>query len=685
MHTVLKPFCGHPDHCLQAVKKVVKLTLKSVAGLLAVLFIALLLLLWRLSSSPIQLNQFVPRIEQVASDLPGGLSVRLKGLGLFWNRPERQIDLRALSIDLVESSGASLASVPEVNVSISVFALMRGVFALSSIELKGVDVQLVRREDGSFQIFKKTDSGPVPGSNDKPRDFTDTVQNLFKVLATDEDTNHPITFLKRLKVQGSMEIEDRKNNLRWAADAVESLFIGHRGEVDGNLGVNFSSPQAVKGIHTDIAINLKDNVVTAKLGFAGVRPAGLAPLDPRLAALADLDTSLRGTIDTTITLPDKIHSLTADIKGDPGQFLYHEFYPKPLKFNSLGLQLSADLPGKSLQVSSLDVSLGDMTSPLQLHLQGSVHKPENDVGFNLEAGVQQLKVNDFDLYWPKGVAPGARAWLVNNLKDGSVTGAKLDLAMHIPSGPEAGFELKELKGSVNYSDLTVAYFGSLPPATGVTGAGTFDRHGFNLDISKGLVNGVSIDSGKVIISGMDNKQAAISVKTHLNGQLASAFAVLEAPPLRLASDAIVGAISEKLGGQIDADFSIALPLKSGLANGDIQYQASGRISDGAFRGIYRNYDLQDANIDLALDQSKVNLSGPLYFSGIPLTIDWTTILDGTDKGRAAFTIVSPNITGSQISALGYDVYEYMQGSITLKVTAKLAPGGPVTASVESDP
>ncbi len=137
-------------------KKALKLTLKTVAALLIVLTVSLLLLLWRLSSSPIQLNQFVPRIEQAAADLPGGLSVRLKGIGLFWNRTEREIDLRALDVELVESTGSSLVSAPEVNISLSVFALLHGVVALSSIELNDIDVQLVRREDGTFQIFKKS-------------------------------------------------------------------------------------------------------------------------------------------------------------------------------------------------------------------------------------------------------------------------------------------------------------------------------------------------------------------------------------------------------------------------------------------------------------------------------------------------------------------------------------------------
>ncbi|MDH3903005.1 MAG: hypothetical protein OES90_07270, partial [Xanthomonadales bacterium] len=161
-----------------------KLTFWSVTGLLVVLLISFSLLFWRLSSGPIQLNQFVPGIEQAASDLPGGFSIRLEGLGLFWDRNEKQIDLKALNVELVESSGSTLLNTPEVNVSLSVFALVRGVVALSSVELQDVDVKIVRREDGSFQVFKKTESWPGEDSDDKPTDFTETALHIFKVLAS---------------------------------------------------------------------------------------------------------------------------------------------------------------------------------------------------------------------------------------------------------------------------------------------------------------------------------------------------------------------------------------------------------------------------------------------------------------------------------------------------------------------
>ena len=666
------------------VKKLWKLTFKSLIGLVVILVISLLLLLWRLSSGPIQLNQFVPHIEQAASDLPGGFSIKLESLGLFWDRNEKQIDLRALNVDLVESSGTTLVNTPEVNVSLSVFALMRGVVALSSVELQDVDIKIVRREDGTFQIFKKADPGPVDDSDDKPTEFTETALHVFKVLASEPDHQAPLSYLKRFYVKGSLELDDQKTGVNWDAHAVESLLVGHDGVIKGDLGVSFSSPRVLEDVHTDIALTVKGDDVSVRLEFSGIDPAKLARADSRLEALGDLEMVLGGSVETELTIPDRVHSLTAHITGGAGQVSYQDYYPQPLKINSLDLQLSTDLHAKSLQVSSLDVSLGEGTSPLKLHLNGSGQMLENTVALKLKTDLQQLKVNEFDLYWPKGVAKGARKWLVGNMKAGAVDNAKLDLAMHVPTGPETKFQLDELKGTVAYSDLTVEYFGALPPATGVTGSGTFDQRGFDLDVTRGMVNGVSIQPGKVVISGLNNKKAAISINTQLNGQLDDLFAVLESPPLEFNFSTYTGVVSDHLAGQVVSDFSIALPLKSGLTGGEIQYRASGKITNGQLGKVVLDYELQEANLDFTLDRAKLNFRGPLELSGIPVTLDWTSFLAGSDKGYADFTIDAPNVSGTQISALGYDVSEYLQGSIALKSESKLSPGGRITTTVESD-
>ena len=218
----------------------------------------------------------------------------------------------------------------------------------------------------------------------------------------------------------------------------------------------------------------------------------------------------------------------------------------------------------------------------------------------------------------------------------------------------------------------------------MTGNGTFDRHGFDLEIGKGQVNGVNIESGKVIISGLDDNKAVLSVDTHLDGPLAATFAVLEAPPIELGKGTNGGPVSKRLGGQVEADFTIALPLKSSLEAGDVKYRANGNIRDGRLGKAYRDYDLQAASLDFELDQSSLKISGPMALSGVPFTLVWTSSLDGTDKGHADFSIDAPAITAVQIGGLGFDISGFMQGSVALKSNAVMEPGGAITTAVAID-
>ena len=67
-----------------------------------------------------------------------------------------------------------------------------------------------------------------------------------------------------------------------------------------------------------------------------------------------------------------------------------------------------------------------------------------------------------------------------------------------------------------------------------------------------------------------------------------------------------------------------------------------------------------------------------------MTVDWTTHLSGPEKGYADFTVDAPKVSSAEISALGFAVNEYLEGSVALKSKAKLSPGGLITMTVESD-
>ena len=114
-------------------QKILKYIFRAVLGLLSLLLIISALLLWRLSSGPIQLNKLTPTIQRVVSNLPGNFAVRIKGIELVWDRQADTLQMRATQVDLLTNKNVNIVTAPVVNISLSVAALIKRIIALSAI------------------------------------------------------------------------------------------------------------------------------------------------------------------------------------------------------------------------------------------------------------------------------------------------------------------------------------------------------------------------------------------------------------------------------------------------------------------------------------------------------------------------------------------------------------------------
>jgi len=177
-----------------------------VLGLLGLLVITSVLLLWRLSVSPIQLNKLTPSIQRVVSGLPGNFAIRIEGIELIWDKQENALQLRATQVALTANSGVRIVEAPAVNISISISALMNRVIALSGIKSEGVSSHPVRNEDGSLQMGKKVSDNTTetskPGKTRGFHDLTEVLANTIAVLESPPDPQHPLSYLKTIAPTG---------------------------------------------------------------------------------------------------------------------------------------------------------------------------------------------------------------------------------------------------------------------------------------------------------------------------------------------------------------------------------------------------------------------------------------------------------------------------------------------------
>jgi len=664
---------------------ILKYIFRAVLGLLSLFLILSALLLWRLSSGPIQLNKLTPTIQRVVSNLPGKLAVRINGIELVWDRQLDALQLQATQVSLLTSNNVTIVTAPVIDISLSVSALTKRIIALSAIEIDGVEIHLVRNQDGSMRLGRKASTSSSDQA-DKPRGFQDLTQlltHIVTVLESPADPQFPLSYLKTVKLQGSLTAEDRKLNMEFGFKEVAFEFEGQDQGIMGDLSLSIDGPEALAGIDIDISLLAKGKDITTDVGVSGVRLSNLSGLDARLGRLKDIDLTLAGTVSGKMTLPETIHSLKLDLSSGPGKIAYADLIPDPINIRAFNLKANADPANSSLKLTQLDLLLGDKNaSGPDLQVTGTVSKHNDLVSVAAKTSLKKLRIDDLALYWPAELVRGTRNWLTENLEAGSVDQVDLSINMDIPTVNGGAMVLNTFEGAINYSDLSVYYFRPMPPATGVTGSGSFNQHGFDLSIDSGMVEGVNIGPGRVKITGLDVKKVALDVETSLEGSVADALAILESPPFHL--DKTMGFSSTDTGGQLTAEFKIALPLKSGLQPKEIKYVVDANLKQASVQNIYKNYSLERGELDIHNDSERMGIKGTLDFAGIPITLDWDMTQSDDGQTNTSINAIADEIKASDISRLGYPADQYFSGSLSAEVDVNAGPTGDIELKVSSD-
>ena len=240
-------------------------------GLAAGFAIIVLVAAWRLSSGPVSLAFLSPYIEDALNADRQAFRIRLDDTILTWAGWERTLDIRALNVRAIGPDGRLIASAPELSLSLSTRALMRGMLAPASIDVFRPKLRLLRHRDGRFQIGFDIDQSA-----------SDAVFNRVLLgLLSPPDPDHTVGYLSRFTiVDADLTIEDRRLDTSWKAPATGVTLrrdaAGIRGEAALALDVDGQKAQVAA---SDIRVTL-----------AGVdaTPEMLEVANSRIGSLADL-------------------------------------------------------------------------------------------------------------------------------------------------------------------------------------------------------------------------------------------------------------------------------------------------------------------------------------------------------------------------------------------------------------
>ena len=307
---------------------------------------------WKLSQGPLVLNFLTPYIEQALSAKDGGYRIKVSGTELSWAGWRRTLDLKAMGLTALDGQGNVLAAVPELYLRLSGKALVQGMIAPKTVELRETRVRVNRTASGAFEFgLGETQAEDAGGGN--------FVASLVSELLAEPDLSRPTGHLSRVLITDArLLVTDAVTNHQWEASRVDLDLqrdeLGIAGE--GSISVNL--PGEAARIELVAAYNSKSESLDLGISFDKIQPAGLSQLVPVFEPAKALDLPLSGTVALTVRKDGSVDSIGFDILGDQGTLTL----PAPLAVTypiakiALTGQIGKGLT--SIDLSSLFIDLG---------------------------------------------------------------------------------------------------------------------------------------------------------------------------------------------------------------------------------------------------------------------------------------------------------------------------------------
>ena len=617
-------------------------------GLGAGLAIMLILLAWRLSSGPISLAFLSPYIESVLGASNRTFRIGLDDTILTWAGWERTLDIRVLNVRAIGGNGAVIARVPELSLSLSAAALVRGTVAPKSIELFGPSLRLVRHPDGHLEIgFDQSGGGAV-------RLF----ESVLAALEEDSDPDNAMSYLSRVTiVDADLTIEDRRLGTSWRAPSSQVNLERTVTGVSGDVSVDLEMGEQETHLAIRADYRAADRRLDLGMTFGAVNPRAFSGVSPGLVDLGVLDLPVRGTVTATVAADGGVEQVAFALTGGPG----HLVLPHPMaqRLPVEGLALSGGYEGGAdrLRIDEFIAELGTKgrlrlpasaghkvplrtvrarghflggekrleLAAVELDLQGpkasfsaTVEGLGGAVSGSAKGVLHNLTAEDLARYWPRAWEPDAHDWCVSRLSDGRISEARAEFSFR--STAEGDFDVTSLNGELDIEGVTVDYLPPMPKAAGVHATARFDTKRFEIEIKGGTVEGLAVGEGRVVFTGLDEADQYAEIDLAIEGMLRNTVNLIDHEPLGFAT--AIGLEAEKTGGFARTRLKLNFIVEKDLEVDQIEVSGDSEMEEVSVPHIIGGLDLSRGRLKLDVSNQGMTVAGKANLGSIPVDMTW---------------------------------------------------------------
>ncbi len=692
-------------------------------GLGAGLAVLMVLSAWKLSSGPISLAFLTPYIETSLATFHKSFRIRLDDTILTWAGWERTLDIRVLNVRVIGEGDTLIASVPEISLSLSAKALIKGMVAPKSIEMFGPSLKLVRHRDGSFEV----------GFNTEASQSQQFMYQMFSVMLTKPDPSHPMSFLSRVNIfDADLKVIDQSLQTSWSAPKAQVQFWRDANGLRGDLTMDVLVGDTRANISVLGSYLEDEGRFDLGVDFNEVTPAAFASLSPELSVLAGVELPFQGTLTFSMLVDGTVESVGFDVAGSKGALSLPVKTAHELGFLSLAQRVdveSVDFRGRyegtpdKFEINNLTFEFGekgkiylpapiDHEMPLRtLNARGrylgengrleldavelDLAGPDASIALNMlidEGGmslgasgvIRNMKPDQLHRYWPKGLAPNARTWVVKHISGGLVPETRI--ALQGRTDKDSGFELVSLNGDMKISDVTVDYLPPMPKAVHASATARFNKKKFDIFVTHAKAEGLTTRKSIISFRGLDEVDQFADIDIFVKGPLKNGLKLIESEPLNFSF--AIGMNPERTEGNADAHVKLGFMIKKTLSINKINVAVDANMHDVSIANIIFGQGINNGQLDLKADKHGLDIVGDVRLGRFPANFEWRRNFAGEAPFRSHYKIASHIDNIKNLSDLGVDLAflhgDFIEGGVDANIQLTTHDSGEGQAHVRLD-
>jgi hypothetical protein len=627
---------------------------------------------WRLSDGPIEIDWARAHLSEALSDPDAGIRTEIGRATLEMSTWDRAFDVVAEDVRVLDQQGAVRARIGAISVALSPEALLAGRLAPKRIDVLNPVVTVVKGADGNWTL---TPNDPQTGKAQDPVDLAE----MLGPMVEGRPTSGALSYLRAAELRGATvrlvdDARARTQLLTGVSGGIELVADGMSFRMSGRARWADADPTPVSLVGD---YRPETDRVTAELRFDALPPSSLPALDRRLARFSDLDVPLSGMVEMTSRSDGEGLGGRIRLTLGAGRVTIPEVNPEPLSL--AGGNISLDIaPGG--EWVSLNGSLEIEGALLAVKSRASRERTGYEV--IVDAVVTDFPVNTIQRFWPAEVSDGAREWVTENLREGTVSSATLRAEGWVDANNPSVHELDSLTGQIDFEGVETHYFRPLPPVLEAHGTATFDATRMDITVRGGHLGALVVEAAYIDLVNLDQDTGErADVEVAVRGPAREAMELIDREPLGYPSE--IGLVAGQTDGTFGARLSLEIPLLKTVKMEDVGIAVAANLKDAVIPDVLQGKPLTDGELTLELTAAGMALSGDARLGGVPITLTHEERFQLTGPFRSR-SKVQANADVSRFAEFGLDLSEYAAGPVAIGATVITDVAGNLTATIEGD-